>query len=134
MASTNSQSRVWTGRTLSTLAVLFMLFDGVVKFFPIPAVTDSFAQLGYPANLAVTIAIIELACVALYVLPRTSLLGAIVLTGYFGGAIATHVRVENPLFSHVLFPTYVAALIWAGLYLRNDQLRALVQAAAAGRN
>ena len=132
MALITSQKRVWTGRTLSSLAVLFLLFDGVVKFFPIAAVTDSFAQLGFPAELAVTIAVIELACLALYVIPRTAILGAVLLTGYFGGAIATHVRVGNPLFSHVLFPTYVAALIWVGLYLRHESLRAFVRSAVLG--
>lgn len=122
-----SRKSLWAGRTLSGLAILFLLFDSVIKFFPIPAVTDSFTELGYPARLAVTIGVLELVCLAIYAVPRTSLLGAVILTGYLGGAIATHVRVGNPLFSHVLFPTYVAALIWGGLYLRNERLRALLR-------
>ena len=123
---TTSRTQRWAGRTLSGLAILFLLFDSVIKFFPIPAVTESFTQLGYRPELAVTIGVLELICLAIYVVPRTSLLGAVILTGYLGGAIATHVRVGNPLLSHVLFPTYVAALIWGGLFLRRPRLRALV--------
>ena len=87
---------------------------------------ESFQQLGYPMHLAPIIGIIELVCLAVYVIPRTSVLGAILFTGYLGGAIATHVRVGNPLFTHVLFPIYVAALLWGGLFLRDDRLRALI--------
>jgi DoxX-like protein len=83
-------------------------------------------QLGYPGHLIRGIGIIELVCLALYVIPQTAVLGAILLTGYLGGAVATHVRVESPLFSHILFPVYVALLIWGGLYLRDDRLRALI--------
>jgi hypothetical protein len=83
-------------------------------------------ELGYPADSILTFGLVELACVALYMIPRTAVLGAVLLTGYLGGAIATHVRVGNPLFSHVLFPTYVAALIWGGLYLRDARLRAVL--------
>jgi hypothetical protein len=86
-------------------------------------VRQSMAELGYPAGMAVKIGVLELACLALYVVPRTSVLGAVLLTGYLGGAIATHVRVGNPLFSHVLFPTYVAAMLWGGLFLRDERLR-----------
>lgn len=117
---------IWTGRILTTLAVLFLVFDAVIKFTDTAPVRDSFAQLGYPLKLAVVIGVLELACLAVYLIPRTSILGAILLTGYFGGAIATHVRVENPLFSHILFPTYIAALIWGGLLLRDPRARALV--------
>jgi len=99
-----STKKLWIGRILSALAVLFLLFDAVIKLVKIPAVAQSFSQLGYPINLAVTIATLELVCVAVYVIPSTSVLGAILLTGYLGGAIASHVRVGNPLFSHVLFP------------------------------
>jgi hypothetical protein len=87
---------------------------------------EAFVKLGYPTSLAVPIGIVLLVCVVIYVIPRTSVLGAILLTGYLGGAIATHVRVGDPLFSHVLFPTYVALLLWGGLYLREDRLRALI--------
>jgi DoxX-like family len=121
-----STKKLWIGRILSALAVLFLLFDAVIKLVKIPAVAQSFSQLGYPINLAVTIATLELVCVAVYVIPSTSVLGAILLTGYLGGAIASHVRVGNPLFSHVLFPVYIGALLWGGLFLRERRLGSLV--------
>jgi hypothetical protein len=117
---------LWTGRILSGFAVLFLIFDAVVKFTKIAPVVQAFAQLGYPIGLAPTIGFIALVCVAVYVIPRTSVLGAILLTGYLGGAIASHVRIGSPLFSHVLFPIYVAALLWGGVYLREPRLRALL--------
>jgi DoxX-like protein len=120
------KGRLLTGRILSALAVLFLVFDAVIKLIKIPPVVEGFAKLGYPANLPVPIGITLLACVAIYVIPRTSVLGAIFLTGYLGGAVATHVRVGDPLLSHVLFPTYVATLIWGGLFLRDDRLRELL--------
>jgi len=125
-ASPISKRRLWTGRILSGFAVLFLIFDAIVKFTKIAPVVDSFAQLGYPIGLAPTIGSIALVCVVLYVIPRTSVLGAILLTGYLGGAIASQLRIGSPLFSHVLFPVYVAALIWGGLYLRDEQLSALI--------
>jgi hypothetical protein len=111
------------GVTLTVLPVLFLIFDGVIKLLDLDMVRQSMAELGYPAGMAVKIGVLELACLALYVVPRTSVLGAVLLTGYLGGAIATHVRVGNPLFSHVLFPTYVAAMLWGGLFLRDERLR-----------
>ncbi len=111
---------------MTALPVLFLLFDSVIKLMQITPVVESFNQLGYPASLAPAIGILELVCIALYVIPRTSILGAILLTGYLGGAVATHVRVGSPLFSHVLFPIYVAVLIWGGLVLRDERLRGLV--------
>ena len=83
-------------------------------------------KLGYPLSLTRTIGLLELACVVVYAIPRTSALGAILMTGYLGGAVATHVRVGDPLFSHVLFPVYIGVLAWTGLYLRDDRLRALL--------
>jgi hypothetical protein len=121
-----SKRRLWTGRILSGFAVLFLVFDAVIKFTKIAPVVDSFAQLGYPISLAPTIGSLALLCVVLYVIPRTSVLGAILLTGYLGGAVASQLRIGSPLLSHVLFPVYVAALIWGGLYLRDEQLSALV--------
>ena len=121
-----SKAGIWTGRILSGLAVLFLLFDAVLKLIKIPPVVEGFARLGYPPNLSVPIGIALLFSVLVYVVPRTSVLGAILLTGYLGGAVATHVRVGDPLFSHVLFPCYVGILIWGGLYLREDRLRALI--------
>jgi hypothetical protein len=120
------KKRLWAGYILSALAVLFLLFDGVIKLMHIAPVVQSFVQLGVPDRLAFGIGLLELVCVLLYVMPRTSVLGAILLTGYLGGAIVLHLRVGDPLFSHVLFPVYVGALIWGGLFLREDRLRALV--------
>jgi hypothetical protein len=111
---------------LSVLAILFLLFDGIIKVLKLPIAIESTVQLGYPERVIAGIGIVELVCLALYTFPRTSLLGAILLTGHLGGAIATQVRVGNPLFSHILFPIYVAALIWGGLWLRDERLRALI--------
>jgi len=121
-----SRRRLWTGRILSCLAVLFLLFDSVIKLTRIAPVRESFERLGYHPSVAVGIGLLELACLTLYVIPRTSVLGAILLTGFLGGATATHVRVGDPLMSHVLFPTYVGVLVWGGLFLRDARLRALV--------
>ena len=118
-------TRIWTGRVLTAIAAAFLLFDSAIKFTSVAPVVDSFTELGYPLRLAVVIGAIELVCLAAYVIPATSILGVILLTGYLGGAIATHVRVGNPLFSHVLFPIYVAAMLWGGLYLRDARVRAL---------
>jgi hypothetical protein len=116
----------WTGWIISGVAVLFLLFDSVIKVMVITPVVDSFTQLGYPVSLALGIGVLELACLAVYVIPRASLLGAILLTGYLGGAVATHVRVGSPLLTHVLFPIYVALLLWGGLYLRDNRVRVLI--------
>lgn len=114
------------GQIVSALPILFLLFDSVVKFFNVPAVAEAQNQLGIPQNLTPAIAIVELACLLLYMIPRTSPLGAMLLTGYLGGAVAIHVRVGNPLFSHILFPVYVGVMLWAGLCLRNPRLREAV--------
>lgn len=118
--------RLWAGRILSAVAVLFLLFDSVIKLMVIPPVADSFTQLGYPVSLSRGIGLLELVCLVTYVIPRTSILGAILLTGYLGGAVATHVRVGSPLFTHILFPIYVAALLWSGLFLRDQRVRTLI--------
>ncbi len=117
---------LWTGRVLSGIAILFLTWDTVIKLVVMPQVTESMNSLGYPAQLALTIGIIELACLIVYIIPATSVLGAILFTGYLGGAVATHLRLENPLFSHILFPTYIAAFIWGGLYLRDSRVRVLL--------
>jgi hypothetical protein len=117
---------LWLGRIMSALTVLFLLFDGVIHLMQIAPVVESFVQLGYSPSIALPLGIIELVCLILYVIPRTSVLGAILLTGYLGGAVATNARVGYPLFSHVLFPVYVGVLLWAGLYLRDGRLRALI--------
>ncbi|WP_374029378.1 DoxX family protein [Bdellovibrio bacteriovorus] len=117
---------IWTGRILSGLAIAFLLFDGTIKFFmdklP-PEALEAGAALQWPMELMPTVGTILLICTLLYAIPKTSLLGAVLLTGYLGGAIASHVRVSNPLFSHTLFPLYIASFIWLGLYLRDSRLR-----------
>jgi len=115
---------IWTGRILSGLAVLFLLFDSIGKLLEVQPVIDGTRQLGYPRDIVFTLGVILASCLVVYLIPRTSVLGALLLTGYLGGAVATHVRVANPLFSHTLFPTYVAALIWGGLVLRDERLQA----------
>lgn len=125
-AASTSKKMLWAGRIVSALSVLFLVFDGVIHLTKIAPVVAAFDQLGYPLRLAVGLGIVELVCVILYVFPRTSVLGAILLTGYLGGAIATQLRVANPLFSEALFPVYVGILVWGGLYLRDERLRAFV--------
>ena len=115
----------WGGMTLSALSVAFLLFDSLMKLAKVPPVLEAMQRMGYPEATARPIGLILLACVVLYVIPRTAVLGAILLTGYLGGAIATHVRVEDLLFSHTLFPVYVGALVWGGLYVRDARVRAL---------
>ena len=115
-----------TGRLLSALAVLFLLFDSVVKVMRLAPAVEGTARLGYPESLVLGIGILELVCLVVYAIPRSAVLGAILLTGYLGGAIATHVRVGSPLFTHTVFPIYVAVLVWGGLFLREDRLRALI--------
>lgn len=121
-----SKARLRVGRVLIAVSVLFLFFDGVFKVMKISAATAGMAQLGYPVDLARGIGALLLVCVALYVIPRTAVLGAIMLTGYLGGAIATNLRVGAPLFSNVLFPVYVALMLWGGLYLCDARLRALI--------
>lgn len=121
-----SRRRLWAGRVLSWLAVLFLLFDSAGKLLQVQPVINGTIQLGYSRDIVFSLGVILLSCVVAYVIPRTSVLGALLLTGYLGGAVATHVRVENPLFSHILFPTYVAALLWGGLILRDARLRSFL--------
>jgi hypothetical protein len=118
-------SRVATlaGRTISGFAALFLLFDAGVKLFPNEMVNASWAELGWPIELSAGIGILQLVLLALYVFPRTAVFGALLWTGYLGGAVATHVRVGNPWPTHILFPLYVAAFIWGGLLLRDARLR-----------
>ena len=117
---------VIAGRVLSGIISVLLLADAIFKLFPVKEVIEGSVKLGYSPDVMPAIGITLLGCVILYMIPRTSVFGALLLTGYLGGAIATHVRVGDPLFSHVLFPTYVAAVVWGGLYLRNAKLRALV--------
>ncbi len=117
----------WTGRVLSALVVLFLLFDGSIKVMQLDVVTETGAQLGLPAHLNFGLGVLTFIIVVLYAIPRTSILGAILLTGLLGGAIATHLRVGSPLFTHMLFPLYLGLMAWGGLYLRNDKLRVLIR-------
>jgi len=116
----------WAGWTMSGVVVLFLLFDGASKLMLIAPVVEATTQIGYPVNLVRPIGIIGLVCAVLYAVPRTATLGAILLTGLLGGAIASKMRIEEPLFSHVLFGVYVGILAWGGLYLRDDRLRTLI--------
>lgn len=127
---TSSRMR-WAGRVATGLVVLFLAFDVVVKLVASAAAVQTMTELGFSPHLLPVIAIIELACLVTYLTPRTAPLGAVLFTGYLGGAIATHLRLENPLFSHVLFPTYVAVLLWGGLYARDARVRALFGVARA---
>jgi len=115
------------GWAMSGLVVAFMLMDATMKLMVLPIVVETGAQLGLAGgDMARDLGIILLACTILYAVPRTAVLGAILLTGYLGGAVATHVRVGSPLFSHVLFGVYLGVLLWGGLYLRDTRLRELL--------
>jgi hypothetical protein len=126
--SAPSKARLWTGRILTTLVVLFLIMDITFKFIrPIPPqVMQSITQLGFQPSILIITGILLLVCTLLYVLPATSVLGAVLLTGYLGGAVSVHVRVGNPLFGNILFPVYVGILLWAGLCLREPRLLALL--------
>jgi chaperone required for assembly of F1-ATPase len=124
----NLQSKkwLWTGRILSVLGGGFMLFDVVIHIMRPPEVVQGFAQMGYSLDVIVPLAIVEFICLLFYAIPKTSVFGAILLTGYLGGAVDANVRVGNALFGFVLFPVYVAIVLWIGLYLRDARLRELV--------
>lgn len=121
-----SKFRLWTGRVLSILTILFLLFDGIMKLVrPLP-VTQAMTQLGFPQNLSVPIGVILLFCTALYAIPSTSIFGAVLLTGYLGGAVVSQLRIGASLFGSTLFPIYFAMLIWAAIYLQEPRLRAFI--------
>lgn len=121
-----TRKKLWAARIMGGTAVLFLLFDCAMKLLRVPAAVEGTTALGYPEGVLLGIGLVQLACVALYAVPRTSILGAVLLTGYLGGAVATHVRVGSPLLSHTLFPIYIAALVWGALYLRDERVRGLV--------
>lgn len=125
-ADTRSSAGVWIGRVLSGLVVLFLLFDGAIKLVPLQVVIDTVIPLGWPSEPALwrTLGIVLIASALLYAAPRTSVLGAILITAYLGGAIATHVRIGSPLFSHTLFGVYLGIALWIGLWLRDPRVRA----------
>ncbi|MDB5486414.1 MAG: hypothetical protein JWQ58_129 [Reyranella sp.] len=120
-----SKRALWAGRLLSGLAILFLLFDGLIKLPPLEIVTATSKEMGLPAtdSFARFLGVVTLACTALYAWPRTALLGAVLLTGLFGGAIATHLRLDSPLFSHTLFGVYLGLIVWGGLWLRDERVR-----------
>jgi hypothetical protein len=122
-----ASTRLWTGRTLTAIAVLFLLFDATLKLLKLPVAVDTTVQIGYPAAVIVPLGLLELALLVVYLTPRAAPLGAILWTAYLGGAVATHVRIGSPVFTHVLFPTYVAATLWGGLWLRDTRVRALLK-------
>jgi len=124
-AITVSKGKLWAGRVMTALAALFLLVDGVMKLMKPDIVVKTTVQLGYPESVILGLGIVLLACTVLYLIPRTSVLGAILLTGYLGGAVASHVRVEDGVFA-VLFPVILGALLWGGLVLRDGQLRAFL--------
>jgi len=125
-ANAVSKKALWAGRIISALPVLFLLMDGVMKLVKPAVVVEATVKLGYPESTIFSMGIVLLACTVLYVIPVTSVLGAILLTGYLGGAVATHLRVGDPLFTHTLFPVYLGILIWGGLYWRDARLRTLI--------
>lgn len=120
-----SKQKLWAGRIISALPALFLLVDGAMKLAKPSMVVEATIKLGYPERVILGLGIVLLICTILYVIPRTAVLGAVLLTGYLGGAVATHVRVGDALFA-ILFPVILGALVWAGLYLRDDRLRALI--------
>jgi hypothetical protein len=124
-AAPASKKLLWAGRVLGGLPALFLLFDGLMKLVKPEPVVKATVELGYPESVILGLGIVLLACTVLYLIPRTAVLGAILLTGYLGGAVATHVRVEEGLFP-IAFPVVFGALLWGGLYLRDERLRSLI--------
>jgi hypothetical protein len=120
-----SKKRLSAGRIISALPALFLIFDGIMKLVKPAPVVEATVRLGYRESVIVGMGIVLLACTVLYLIPRTAILGAILLTGYLGGAVATHVRVGEALFP-ALFPVVFGALLWGGLWLRDERLRALI--------
>ena len=132
LATPATSSSTWArrgGRVLTTIAVLFLTFDMSIKLVGVKEAVDGTAQLGYQPHHLPILGVIQAVCLIVYLIPRTAVLGAVLWTGYLGGAIATHLRLDNPLFTHILFPIYVAALLWGGLYLRDARVRAVIRPA-----
>ena len=129
----NAKGEVWTGRIMSAIPALFLLVDGAMKLAKPTVVVETTVQLGYPESVILGLGIVLLASTILYLIPSTAVLGAILLTGYLGGAVATHVRVGGPLFN-VVFPVIVGALLWGGLFFRDRRLRELLPLRATQQN
>jgi len=121
----HSRSRI-AGIVSTSVAALFLAFDTILKVLALAPAVEGTTSLGYQADSVLWIGGIEMVCLVLYLVPRTAVLGALLMTGYLGGAVATHVRIASPLLTHTFFPVYVALILWAGLYLREPRLRALV--------
>ena len=121
-----SNRALWAGRIISALPIVFLVVDDAMKVMKAPVAVEGSIQLGYPERVVLAIGVVLLVCTLLCIIPRTSILDAILLTGYLGGAIATQVRVGNPLFTHILFPVYVGVMVWGGLFLRDKRLRELI--------
>lgn len=126
MENTVSKTKLWVSYVMSGLVILFMLMDGIMKFVKPPEVMEGTLALGFAEQHLAVLGTLGLISTLLYAFPRTSILGAILLTGYFGGAVATHVRLNNPLLTHTLFTVYFGILVWGGLWLRNSKLRELL--------
>ena len=125
--NTISKTQLWTGRIMSSLVILFMLFDAVLKFIkPEAVIQTTIHELGYQEHHILIHGLLALIPTILYAIPRTSVLGAVLLTAHLGGAIASHMRVDNPLFSHLLFPVFVAILMWGGIWLRDNRLQKMI--------
>ena len=118
-----SRASIWTGRTVSGIISVLLAMDAGLKVFMLGPAVEGTAQLGYPLYVVFPLGLIEAVSLVLYLIPRTSILGAVLWTGYLGGAVATHVRLDNPLFTHMLSPIYVAIMLWGGLWLRDRRLR-----------
>ena len=123
--SVTPKAMLWTGRALTGLFAAFMLMDLTMKLLDLPVVAETMRQLGFPTDKARLLGTIQLICLALYLYPRTAVLGAILITAYMGGAVSTHMRIDSPLFSHILFGVYLALMAWGGLWLRDARLRSL---------
>jgi DoxX-like family len=121
-----SKTAIWIGWSMSGVVIAFMLLDGGMKLVPLDIVIQTSEQMGIPASLARPLGVIGLTCTLFYAIPRTAVLGAVLLTGYMGGAVASHLRLADPLFTHTLFGVYLGLLAWGGLYLRNARLRAFI--------
>src|SRR5262245_23633347 len=124
-ASTPGKLGLWSGRIVSALPAVFLLIDGIMKIVKPAVVIEATVKLGYPEGVILGLGVVLIACTVIYLIPRTAVLGAILLTGYLGGAVATHVRVGDPLFP-VIFPVILGTMVWGGLYLRSARLRKLI--------
>lgn len=123
---TRTSRAVIAGRIISGIGVVLLTLDMSMKLFGVKEALDGTVQLGYPIGMVLPLGVIQLICLILYLVPRTAPLGALLMTGYLGGAVATHVRLGNPMFTHILSPVYFAIILWGGLYLRDPRVRAFV--------